>query len=54
MKTKSRVENIMDYDLHEVQKYKSVDNNRMAFRVRTQMVNIIPGSYKNKYKLKRR
>ena len=31
---------------------KSVDNGRMAFKIRTQMLPGIPGNFKNKYKKK--
>ena len=55
VKTKTKLENIQDEDFHEIQDYfgdKSVENTRMAFRIRTQMVRDIPGNYKNKYKVK--
>ena len=31
-------------------KVKSIENGRMAFRIRTQMIDKIPGNFKNKYK----
>ena len=55
VKTKAKLENIKDEDFKEVQSYfgeKSVDNTRMAFRIRTHMVRDIPGNYKNKFRVK--
>ena len=55
VKTKSKLENMQDDDFHEVHKYfsdKSVENTRMTFRIHIQMVQDIPGNYKNKYKVK--
>ena len=54
MKEKSRkLEEIAHEDFREVQKYfqhKSVEDVRMAFRVRCNMVNDIPANFKQKYK----
>ena len=50
-----KLEPIKNEDFRKVQNYfgeKSVHTCRMAFRVRSQMVNDIPGNFKNKYKNK--
>jgi hypothetical protein len=53
--TKTKLDDIKGEDFREVQSYfndKSVENTRMAFKVRTQMVPNIPGNFKNKYRVK--
>ena len=55
VKTKTKLENIKDEDFSDVQEYfkeKSVENTRLAFKIRTQMVAEIPGNYKNKFRVK--
>ena len=55
VKTKTKLENIQDEDFSDVQEYfgeKSVENTRLAFKIRTQMVAEISGNYKNKYRVK--
>ena len=55
VKTKSKLDAINGEDFKEVQEYfddKSVENTRMAFRIRTEMVKEIPGNFKNKYRVK--
>jgi hypothetical protein len=55
VKNKTKLEHIKNEDFKEVQKYfseKSVENTRMAFKIRTQMVPEIPGNFKNKYRVK--
>ena len=50
-----KLEPIKDDDFHKVQDYfnnKSVENTRMAFKVRSQMVPEIPGNFKNKFRVK--
>ena len=50
-----KLEDIKEEDFSEVQEYfkdKSVDNARMAFKVRCKMVEDIPGNFKEKYKRK--
>ena len=48
-----KLDPIKHEDFKEAQKYlydKSIENGRMAFKVRTQMIETIPGNFKNKYK----
>ena len=55
VKEKKKLNSIKEDDLSEVQPYfkdKSVENVRMAFKIRTEMVTEIPGNYKNKYRVK--
>ena len=55
VKTKKKLEDIKEEDFREVQPYfmdKSVEKVRMAFKIRTQMVQDIPGNYKNKYRVR--
>ena len=50
-----KLDNIRNEDFSEVQTYfncKSVENGRMSFKVRSQMVPDIPGNFKNKFKRK--
>ena len=55
MKSEGKLKNIKFDNFKQVQGYfedKSVDNGRMAFKIRTQMLPGIPGNFKNKYKKK--
>ena len=55
VKEKKKLGAIKEDDFREVQPYfkdRSVDNVRMAFKIRTEMVQEIPGNYKNKYRVK--
>ena len=55
VKTKSKLDDIKGDNFEEVQPYfysKSVEHARMAFKVRTHMVQDIPGNFKNRYKKK--
>ena len=55
VKSKKKLDNIKDEDFSEIQQYfteKSVENTRMGFMIRTQMVPKIPGNFKNKYRVK--
>ena len=55
VKDQRKLEDIKDDDMREVQEYfceKSVDNVRMGFMIRTQMVPKIPGNFKNKYRVR--
>ena len=55
LSTSKKLKDIKDDDFSEVQEYfkgKSVENTRMAFKVRCQMVADIPANFKNKYKKK--
>ena len=55
IKTKSKLDAIKDNDFTEAQEYlkdKSIDNSRMAFKVRSQMLSDIPGNFKNKYRVR--
>ena len=48
-----RIKKHNDDDFRELQPYfdeKSVDNGRMAFRIRSHMVKDIPGNFKNMYR----
>ena len=48
-----KLDPIKHEDFKEAQKYlydKSIENGRMAFKVRTQMIETIPGNFKNKFK----
>ena len=48
-----KLDPIKDEDFRETQSYfmdKSIENGRMAFRIRCQMVDNIPGNFKNKYR----
>ena len=48
-----KLDPIKHEDFKEAQKYlydKSIENGRMAFKVRTQMIETIPGNFENKYK----
>ena len=49
----SKLEGVKNEDLREVQKYfqnKSVENGRLAFKIRSHMVQDIPGNFKNKFR----
>ena len=49
----SKLEEIKHEDFCKIQPYfydKSVDNTRLAFRIRTKLVKKIPGNFKNLYK----
>ena len=53
--TSKKLKDIKDEDFSKVQEYfkgKSVENTRMAFKVRCHMVKDIPANFKNKYKNK--
>ena len=55
IKSKSKLDAINGEDFRKVQDYfhdKSVENSRMAFRIRTEMVKEIPGNFKNKYRVR--
>ena len=55
VKSKQKLNAINGEDFRKVQDYfqdKSVENTRMAFRIRTEMVKEIPGNFKNKYRVK--
>ena len=55
VKDQRKLEDTKDDDLREVQDYfceKSVDNVRMGFMIRTQMVPKIPGNLKKKYRVR--
>ena len=55
IKSKSKLDAINGEDFIKVQDYfhdKSVENSRMAFRIRTEMVKEIPGNFKNKYRVR--
>ena len=55
VRSKTKLDGIKEEDFTEVQSYfndKSVENARMAFKIRTHMVPKIPGNFKNKYKKK--
>ena len=55
VKEKKKLDAIKEDDFSDVQPYfkdKSVENVRMAFKIRTEMVPEIPGNYKNKYRVK--
>jgi hypothetical protein len=55
VKTKSKLDAIKEEDFREVQQYfndKSVENTRMAFKIRSQIIPEIPGNFKNKYRVK--
>ena len=54
IKTKTKLDVINTDDLTEVQDYindKSVANTRLAFRIRTEMVDKIPANFKNTYRV---
>ena len=47
------MEDVKNEDFCKIQPYfcdKSIENTRLAFRIRTKMVEQIPGNYKNVYK----
>ena len=49
----SKLEPIKNDDFREKQEYfnnKSIENGRMSFRIRTQMLDDIPGNFKNKFR----
>ena len=49
----SKLEHIQHEDIRKIQPYffdKSVENTRLAFRIRTKLVQKIPGNFKNLYK----
>ena len=49
----SKLEDIKHEDFRKIQPYfmdKSIENTRLGFRIRTKMVEKIPGNYKNMYK----
>ena len=51
-----KLKDIKDEDFSSVQEYfkgKSVENTRMAFKIRSKMVTEIPGNVKNRYKNKK-
>ena len=55
IQTKSKLDAINGEDFRKVQDYfhdKSVENVRIAFRIRTEMVKEIPGNFKNKYRVR--
>ena len=55
VKKQTKLEDIKEEDFRELQPYsddKSVDNGRMAFRIRSQMVKDIPGNFKNMYRVR--
>ena len=55
VKSKTKLDHIKNEDFREVQKYfeeKSVENTRMAFKIRTHMVPEIPANFKNKYRVR--
>ena len=55
LESSKKLEDIKEEDFHKIQDYfydKSVENTRMAFKIRSQMVADIPGNYKRKYKQK--
>ena len=50
----TKMEPVKNDDFREKQDYfncKSIENGRMAFRIRSQMLDEIPGNYKNKYRI---
>jgi hypothetical protein len=54
-KSNGKLEKIKDDDFSEIQGYfsdKSVENTRMAFKLRSEMVPDIPGNFKNKFRKK--
>ena len=49
----SKMEDVKNEDFRKIQPYfldKSIENTRMAFKIRIKMVDKIPGNYKNMYK----
>ena len=55
VKNQRKLEDVKDDEFREVQEYfcdKLVDNVRMGFMIRTQMVPKIPGNFKNKYRVR--
>ena len=55
IKTKPKLDSIKDDDFREVQDYfkdKSVENVRLGFHIRTEMVDKIQGNFKNKFRVK--
>ena len=51
----TKLESIKGEDFREIPKYfeeKSIENSRMAFKVRSHMVPDIPGNFKNRYRVK--
>ena len=55
VKSKPKLDAINGEDFRKVQDYfldKSVENTRMAFRIRTEMVKEIPGNFKNRYRVR--
>ena len=51
-----KLEPIKDEDFTEVQNYfldKSIENGRMSFKIRSQMLENIPGNFKNKFRLEK-
>ena len=55
IKTKQKLDSIKDDDSSEVQDYfkdKSVENVRLGFCIRTEMVDKMPGNFKNKFRVK--
>ena len=55
IKTKPKLDSIKDDDFSEVQDYfkdKSVENVRLGFHIRTEMVDKIQGNFKNKFRVK--
>ena len=55
--TSKKLNDIKDEDFSNIQeyfKYRSVENTRMAFKIRSHMVTEIPYNFKNKYKKRRK
>ena len=53
IESSKKIIDLVSDDFAEAQKYfhdRSVENGRLAFRIRTQMVDEIPANFKNKYK----
>ena len=51
----TKLEGIKGEDFRNIQEYfdeKSIENSRMSFKIRSQMVPDIPGNFKNRYKVK--
>ena len=55
IKSKPKLDSIKEDDFSEVQDYfkdKSIENVRLGFRIRSEMVDKIPGNFKNKFRVK--
>ena len=49
----SKLQDIKNYDLKNIQPYfndKNIENSRIKFKIRTKMLEKVPGNFKNKYK----